>query len=142
MTWYGKIKILEPDRLFSIFIRTRDGWRCQYKFKCHGAESFEENKGRLQTSHFQKRGKWSVRYDPENADASCAKCHNFVENHPDGQRRLEEWKLEQLGEQRYNLLMIRAETSGKRDDFMATLYVKQLLKELEQSKPKSNSLLG
>lgn len=107
-------------------IRERDKWRCQYRFRCFGVEDFSQNKGALDNSHFQKRGKWSVRYDPENCDAACKKCHNFVENDPEGQKTLEAWKLQQLGEHRYKALLIRANTTGRRDDKLTALYLKNL----------------
>lgn len=129
-----KAKITTPDKLFSRHIRDRDGWRCQYRFKCFGMDDFRLNPGGLDNSHFQKRGKFSVRYDEENCDAACKKCHNFVETDPNGQRVLEEWKLAQLGEKRYNMLLIRANTTGKNDPFMAMLYVKALIKETRDKK--------
>jgi hypothetical protein len=130
MNWY-KPKRNNNDILFSKFIRTRDGWKCQYRFKCYGGVDYRSNPQGLHCSHFQKRGKWTTRYDPLNCDAACAACHNFVENDPDGQKTLEAWKLRQLGEQKYKALLIRANTTGRKDPKLDTLYVKQLLKELE-----------
>lgn len=95
-----------------------------------GDISYEDNKGDLDCSHFQKRGKETTRFDPENADAACKKCHNFIKNAPAGQNTLEEFKLKQLGEKRYNLLLIRANQTGRKDDKLAILYIKQLMKEL------------
>lgn len=128
MNWF-KPKINPNDTKFSRYIRQRDGWRCQYKFKCLGNVSFESNPGGLHCSHFQKRGKWTTRYDPDNCDAACVPCHYFVENNPQGQRVLEEWKKKQLGEQRYKALLIRANTTGKRDDKLTAIYIKQLLND-------------
>lgn len=138
MSWYkSKIKIRPNDKVFSNYIRQRDGWRCQYHFKCYGGESYEENKGALHCSHFQKRRKESVRFDPQNADAACVKCHFFVENDPEGQKVLEAWKLQQLGEKEYKALLIRANITGKRDDFLTKLYLKELIKEYEKAKLKN-----
>lgn len=130
MGWY-KVKILPADRLFSNYIRMRDKWKCQYKFKCFGGEDFSDNKGGLDCSHFQKRGKWSVRYDPENGDAACKACHHYVENDPLGQKTLEGWKEAQLGTKRYSQLILRANTTGKRDDLLAKITVQALIKELK-----------
>lgn len=135
MNWYkSKIKIIPADTQFSILIRTRDKWLCKYKFKCYGGVSYEDNKGYLDCSHFQKRGKWSVRYDLENCDAACKKCHNFVENDPEGQKTLEAWKLKQLGPKRYKNLILRANMTGHRDDKLSLLYVKQLQRDLAAGK--------
>lgn len=123
MTWF-KIKFRPADRLMSQYIRHRDKMLCQYQFKCM--------RGTLgsQTSHFQKRRKETVRFDPQNLDWVCGKCHYFVENHPDGQKTLERWKLEQLGRQKYEALLIRANLIGKKDDKLALIVINQLLKEL------------
>lgn len=131
MGWY-KAKANPNDVKFSVFIRTRDNWKCQYGFKCGMNIDYSENKGGLDNSHFQKRGKWSVRYDPENCDAACKKCHYFIENHPEGQKTLEEWKKRQLGEKRYNLLLMRANTPGKRDDKLTKIIVAELMKQLKE----------
>ena len=122
MTWY-KIKIRPADKEMSTYIRLRDGGVCQYKFKCFGAQGTD-------CSHFQKRRKESVRFDPENCDLACRKCHYFVENDPIGQKTLEEWKLKQLGQKRYNALLIRANMTQRKDDKMARLQIKALMQEL------------
>lgn len=133
MSWYkSKVKLLRPDTIFSRIVRTRDGWRCKYRFKCLGAEDYRLNPQGLDNSHFQKRGKWTTRFDLENCDAACKKCHHFVENDPNGQKVLEEWKLAQLGQKRYNLLIIRANQTGHRDDAAALLFVRGLEKELRE----------
>jgi hypothetical protein len=75
-----------------------------------------------------------VRFDPDNADSGCKKCHYFIENHPEGQKTLEEWKRNQLGEKRFNALLIRANQTGKKDDTLAIIYIKQLIKELDGNK--------
>lgn len=83
----------------------------------------------LDCSHYHGRGKESVRFDPENADAACRACHNYVAT-AEGQQWLDAWKLRQLGEQRYNLLLLRANTPAKRDDVLTKMYLKQLINEL------------
>ena len=129
MSWY-RIKVRPADKLFSTYIRARDGWRCVYGFKCNRNIDYSQSKGLLDCSHFQKRRKESVRFDIENCDASCRSCHYFVENHPEGQKTLEEFKRKQLGEKRFNALLIRANQTGKKDDKLAMIYIKQLMKEL------------
>jgi hypothetical protein len=83
-----------------------------------------------QTSHFQKRRKESVRFDPQNGDWCCSKCHFFVENDPQGQKTLEVWKLKQLGEKDYKALLVRANQTFHKDDKMNILILKELLKSL------------
>ena len=126
---FRKVKIRANDRVFSNYIRTRDHWRCQYRFKCFGVEDYTQNKSSLHCSHFQKRRKESVRYDDENCDAACAKCHYFVENDPNGQKTLEKWKEKQLGSRRYKALLIRANSTCKRDDKLTKIYLTELIKK-------------
>ena len=71
-----------------------------------------------------------MRFDPENCDFACRKCHNFVET-AEGAKVLEEWKKKQLGLQRYNMLLVRANATGKRDDYTTRVVVKQMLKDLK-----------
>lgn len=125
MSWRYPIKIRPADRLMSDFVKLRDKGLCQYNFKC-----FRGTPG-TDCSHFQKRRHESIRFDPENLDLACRSCHSFVENHPEGQKTLEKWKLKQLGERRYNLLMIRKETYHKKDDVMTIKYIKILISELK-----------
>lgn len=132
--WQAKTKLRPTDVRFSNYIRERDNWHCQYRFKCSGLIDFRANKGGLTTSHFHKRRKESVRFDPENSDAACRPCHRFVEDTPEGQQALKAWKLNQLGEQRYKLLEVRAQTPGHRDDFLTSLYIKQLNKDLNEKR--------
>lgn len=136
MSWYkSKIKRCPEDDQFSKFIRERDGWKCVYGFKCFKAIDYTDDKGQLDCSHCFKRGKWSTRFDPENCDAACKKCHHFVENDKDGQKTLEEWKKKQLGEDGFKKLFIRANTSDltMRNLPLVRLYIKQLMSELKQN---------
>lgn len=123
MGWY-KIKIRPADTKFSQYIRQRDKMLCQYNFKCYKGTQGS------QTSHCFKRRHESVRFDPDNCDWCCASCHNFVENHPDGQKTLEEWKKKQLGEQGFNRLLLRKFSYKKKDDKLAIMYIKELMKSL------------
>ncbi len=123
MNWH-KVTIRPADKLFSQYIRRRDKMLCQYNFKCYrGTEG-------SQTSHFQKRRKESVRFDPQNGDWVCSKCHYFVENDPNGQKTLEAWKLLQLGEKEYKNLLVRANIYKKKDDKLMKIILTQFLKEL------------
>jgi hypothetical protein len=44
------------------------------------------------------------------------------------------FKIRQLGEQRYNALMVRAHQTGKKDEVLARLYVRGLIRELEKER--------
>ncbi len=120
MSW-RKIKRDPADALFSTFIRTRDGWQCKRCFK-----QFEKGAANLHNSHFWSRGRENTRFDPENCDALCAFCHEELGKNPELHR---EWKLQQLGEDAYMKLRIRAEMRCKRDREGQKLYWKLRLKQ-------------
>lgn len=85
----------KADKEFSIEIRTRDPL-CF--FGC-GRPS-------RQNSHFWGRGNSATRYDPENCDGACGKCH--MENEGNKQGLYRELKIQQLGQERYDALEKRA----------------------------------
>jgi hypothetical protein len=53
----------------------------------------------------------------------------YVTNNPEWLRT---FKLNQLGQQRYDLLQWRAESPGKRDDELSKIVIKELLKEVDR----------
>ena len=77
MGFGGKIKRNIADKHFSDCIRKAAEWKCQ---RCE--KDYEDRPQGLQCSHFISRGHWAVRYDPKNALALCAYCHNYVEGFP------------------------------------------------------------
>lgn len=123
---FWKTTLRTSDRYFSEYIRRRDGVCVYATSHCKNWESWKD----LTCSHFIKRRYESVRFDPENCDAACRSCHMWVEDTVEGKKWLEQFKLEQLGENRLNLLLFRKQQLTKRDDVMMTLYAKQLLKSL------------
>ena len=115
------------DIIFSEFVRRRDG-RCIYAFKCGG---YKTDWKELQCSHWQKRRHEGTRIDPKNCDAACSMCHTWVEDTIEGDRALDAFKLKQLGQQEYNLVLLRRHTTFKKDEFMAKLIARQLLDSLK-----------
>jgi hypothetical protein len=97
-----------------------------YQIRCFGYQEYKQ----LDCSHYRSRRHESTRFDPQNADAACRKCHNWVGETAEGKVWFEMFKRKQLGEQGYNLLMLRSETYKKRDDVMDKLYIRALLKEV------------
>lgn len=132
--WQAKTKLRRSDILFSQYIRRRDGWKCTYRVKCLAAGNinYEDNKGALTNSHYQKRRHESTRFDPLNCDAACRACHQWVEDTAEGKEWLKQWKTNQLGEREHTLLLVRAQTYQEKDEKMAILYCRQLLKELDK----------
>ena len=89
----------KADKLFSVFIRDRDG-KC---VRCGRAEQ-------LQNSHFWGRGNSAVRYDPDNCDTLCYACHygNAQGWEYNKQGAYREFKIKQLGMKKYKELEARA----------------------------------
>lgn len=74
----------------------------------------------LTNSHYWGRYASSTRYDPENCDALCFRCHFEVENAKQGKYR--EWKIKQLGPTRYKALEKRYyQGKTKREDAIKKL---------------------
>ena len=81
-----------------------------------------------QASHFHGRRKESVRFDEANVTTHCGGCHSHLTSNP---HEHEQWKIKQLGEKEFDRLTLRANTPGKRDDKMALIVAKALLKEVQ-----------
>lgn len=96
-----RIKVDKLDTKFSLLIRERARWRCEY---C-GRYFPEGERGGLSCSHFIGRRKRSVRYDPDNAAAMCYACHMKCEENP---LDFATWVRLRLGDERYDDLRQRA----------------------------------
>jgi len=90
----------EADRVFSIWIRTRDNYQCVI---CGSKE-------RPQNGHLIKRGKRAVRFDEKNCACQCA-SHNYSHNnYPEPYTN---WFLNKYGAKEYGSLVERAHNNGK-----------------------------
>lgn len=100
-----KIKISKLDKLFSDWIRTRDGWICQ---KCNHWKNPHISSSRmgLHASHYFGRAKWSTRFEPLNVDSLCLACHRFWGS--DDREGYRIFKINQLGKDKFNLLQVQA----------------------------------
>jgi 5-methylcytosine-specific restriction endonuclease McrA len=67
-----KAKLHDADRLFSQYIRTRDGWTCQ---RC--GSPF-----RIQCAHLIGRAYRAIRFAAPNATALCQGCHVYMTHRP------------------------------------------------------------
>jgi hypothetical protein len=101
-----RIKLKPADKLFSTLIRDRDNWDCQ---RC--GKRYEPPTTALQNSHFWGRGNKATRFDPLNCDALCYGCHARWEGNKQGEYR--DFKLRQLGKQKYDELQKRAYSTIK-----------------------------
>ncbi len=117
------VKIDKADRIFSLYIRTRDNWTCQ---RC--GKKYNPPTQALHCSHFMGRGKEATRFDEDNADAMCYGCHRYFTAHPAEHYA---WQIKTKGQKKVDSIILRSNTYQKKDRQTAYLYWKQQLNELE-----------
>lgn len=118
-----RIKRSLADKLFSDYIRLRDGYRCQRCKVLYAAPTTA-----LHCSHFFGRGNKAVRWDPDNACALCYGCHQFLGSRPYEHSQFFE---KRLGKISYDRLVLRAHQPTKVDKKLVVIQMKALLKDLE-----------
>jgi len=106
LDWCGKHAREEADRLFSLYIRQRDGG-CQV---C--GLSIALLRGDLQCMHGVSRRKFATRWDPANSWAGCSRCHLAMTLDPN---RWHLWMEGRIGTEALALLRFKAERGGKPD---------------------------
>jgi hypothetical protein len=120
-------KIIDKlDGLCRDFIRKRAIKRCGGCERCHKqVDSYKK----LEWAHNQRRGKFSVRYDPDNAAGCCHECHVFIDLHriakADFFRNL-------LGEERYRDVNRRSKSLDKIDFESIELYLREELEKINE----------
>lgn len=117
------IKVDPRDSLFSKMVRERDG-RCMFCGKGRNDPSF-----RLENSHFWGRGNKVTRFDAFNCDALCFQCH--VNNEGNKQGFYRTWKIEQLGEEMYQVLEKRASLTGSYGEYEKKLIHAELKRQYQ-----------
>jgi 5-methylcytosine-specific restriction endonuclease McrA len=72
---WGKITIDQSDKVFSQYIRKRDG-KCK---RCGSLVQFNDKGLPIthQASHFFGRANEATRHDPDNVDCLCGGCHQI-----------------------------------------------------------------
>ena len=99
------------DRLFSLFIRNRDG-RCTANFHHDCGQS-------LHAAHIIGRRNQSVRYSPANVHALCPAAHILVDQH--GREGIKyQWALSRLGFDAFVDLTEESRAMTKRKDSAQT----------------------
>lgn len=126
MSW-GTIKRDEADVIFSRYVRLK-AKKCE---NCGRLGTGKEGITGLQASHFHGRRKESVRFDLENVDCFCIGCHRMLGTN--NRQAYEAYKLKQLGQKRYDLLLLRANTTGKKDRVLQKIIWTKALKELSET---------
>lgn len=115
------VKLDTADRLFSLWIRTRDGWTCQ---RCE--TTYKPPTKALHCSHFFGRRKESVRFEPLNADSLCYGCHQHFTSHPSEHKA---WQIDRKGIDVINKLTVQANSYKKKDRKLEAMYWRQRLLE-------------
>jgi hypothetical protein len=126
------VKIDKADELFSIYIRSRDGWCCQ---RCGGNFGLptkgDKNRSGLHCSHFHGRKAESTRFDPRNCDALCYGCHIIYGS--TNREAYRQFKINQLGQVEFDRLHLKSITTVKKDRKLMMLVVIKLLKSLPKN---------
>lgn len=124
MSW-NSIKRRRADILYSLYLRKARNYTCEHcgvvKPDGHG----------LEISHFWGRANESVRFDPENTDVFCHRCALYFSTSTferNGKAEYAAWKEKMLGRQAFDLLMLRANRAGKRDDRLIIAWLKEVEK--------------
>lgn len=119
-----KKEIARLDVLFSEYIRKR---AIQQVGGCERCGNWKADYKQLQCSHFWGRRKQSVRHNEDNAIGLCGACHMYFTSNP---QEHYEWFKKRLGEERFELLNMQAQTYYKVDIEAVTIYLKAKLIEL------------
>ncbi len=135
---FKKMKRDPADDAFSKAVRIRDKWTCQ---KCERV-FLEHERRNLDCSHFWGRGKENTRFDPENADALCGfytsgRCHSKWEK--EERKDYEAFKINQLGQEGFDLLEFRKNVYKKKDRKMRFVEMKEYLRLIEEEKKDGDS---
>ena len=123
-----KIKIDPLDKLFSAYIRTRDGWTCR---RCKQEFDPATRSQLLDCSHIIPRGSWSIRLDERNALALCKwKCHKWWHSNP---VEATQWLMnDMMTLAEYQALKLRASQIGcKRKNLDVRLIELELLQKID-----------
>lgn len=93
--------------------------------RCSSAVEFNDKGWPVshECSHFYGRKSESTRFERDNADTMCHGCHQYFTSNP---AEYSAWKLKQLGQKRFDTLLLQKNTPKKRDDKLIILLYKQV----------------
>ncbi len=122
------------DKVFSLYIRLRDSKPFNYRFfkciSCGEIKPFEQ----ADCGHFHSRRHLSTRFDEDNAHAECRACNRFSADHL---INYEKNLIAKIGQQKFDLLKVKAAGTSKMSDFeyeQLIKYYKALNKKLRKKK--------
>jgi len=93
------------DQVFAFYIKCRDDWRCVF---CGVHFSFTDTKN-LHCSHYHLRQHQGTRYNEENCDAFCRRCHERLEKQTKKGQEYYNWKIMKLGGSKFGELLLLAQ---------------------------------
>ena len=122
------------DKVFSLYIRLRDSKPFNYRFfkciSCGEIKPFEQ----ADCGHFHSRRHLTTRFDEDNAHAECRACNRFSADHL---INYEKNLIAKIGQQKFDLLKVKAAGTSKMSDFeyeQLIKYYKALNKKLRKEK--------
>lgn len=120
-----KIKITSLDRMFSVYIRSRAKWKCEWP-TC--GKYYDPPTNGLHCAHVFSRRSKLTRWDEGNAMALCYGHHAWADSHP-----LEKYEvhIKTYGRENHQRVFIRSNMAGKVDTDMIAIRLRQLIKDLE-----------
>lgn len=108
-----------------LIVKIRGNFKC---VRC--GKQYKLGDSVLTASHFWSSTKWNTRWTFDNIDPLCWGCHSGVWEH-DKQGEYEDFKLKQLGQERYDELAEMAKTIADWKDYelrdMLESYINKLL---------------
>lgn len=119
------IKRDPADDAFSQYIRLRD-MGCRHCFSPVQLNSKGDPVSH-QASHFQGRRKEATRFDPENVDCLCFKCHQDFTANP---YEHVGWQIAIKGKSAVDAIVVRSNSYKKKDRVMEAMIWRQAYKDL------------
>lgn len=119
--------IRKLDRIFSLYIRLRDVMPSGYGrcISCGKIKAFED----LDCGHFHSRTHMATRYDEDNCSAECRFCNRFSADH------LISYEVnlkEKIGENRFELLNVKAHSCKHLSDFELETMIRYYREEVRK----------
>lgn len=97
--------VRQADKAFSEYVRKRDGYRC---YTC--GHMGRKGDGIMQVGHLITRGKYSVRWDDDNAACQCRSCNMRHEYQPE---HFTDRYIRDRGIEAYHALVLRSNKPRK-----------------------------
>ncbi len=117
--------IKKLDKIFSEYIRLRDGYKCVL---CGSRTN-------VQAGHLITRNKYSTRWNEENVFAQCKSCNYRHEYQPE---IYTSWYIEKFGEKKYLDLVKRSNVIVKYKNYDLETMIEHYKQKIEKLKQKEN----